>query len=251
MDDVGTDPEADHATAMQRAGTTAQGHHLGLAPETHVGAVRTEVGELEIAAVPLDAGVHARQQFVHLDLPCTVVADGLHYQLNAVLPPDIAVVAMRLVKPTVHARFDALARTYEYTILRCKSPFQHETSCLLRGELDVRKMNEAAAILCRKRDFKGLCKVRVDDDHFLCDIMEASWSVQEEQLVFRIKANRFLRSMVRVIVSLLLKIGQGKLSLLAFEALIDQRERDLAVSLVPARGLTLTQVIYPENIFLS
>ncbi|MCU0318329.1 MAG: tRNA pseudouridine(38-40) synthase TruA [Amoebophilaceae bacterium] len=198
-----------------------------------------------------DAGVHARQQFVHLDLPCTVAADCLHYQLNAVLPPDIAVVAMRLVKPTVHARFDALARTYEYTILRCKTPFQYETSCLLRGELDVHRMNEAAAILCRKQDFKGLCKVRVDDAHFLCDITEASWSVQEERLVFRIKANRFLRSMVRVIVSLLLKIGQGKLSLLAFEALIDQKERNLAVSLVPARGLTLTQVIYPEAVFLS
>jgi tRNA pseudouridine38-40 synthase len=198
-----------------------------------------------------DAGVHARQQFVHLDLPCTVAADYLHYQLNAVLPPDIAVVAMRLVKPTVHARFDALARIYEYTILRCKTPFQYETSWLLWGELDVHKMNEAAAILCRKRDFKGLCKVRVDDAHFLCDIMEAGWSVQEERLVFRIKANRFLRSMVRVIVSFLLKIGQGKLSLLAFEALIDQKERNLAVSLVPARGLTLTQVIYPETIFLS
>jgi tRNA pseudouridine38-40 synthase len=198
-----------------------------------------------------DTGVHARQQFVHLDLPCTVTVDRLHYQLNAVLPPDIAVVAIRLVKPTAHARFDALARTYEYTILRHKTPFQQETSCLLRGKLDIHKMSEAAAILCRKQDFKGLCKVRADDDHFLCTIMEARWFVQEERLIFRIKANRFLRSMVRIIVSLLLRIGQGRLSLLAFEALIDQKKRDLVVSLVPARGLTLIQVIYPEAIVFT
>ena len=198
-----------------------------------------------------DTGVHARQQFAHLDLPCTVTVDRLQYQLNAVLPPDIAVVAIRLVKPTVHARFDALARTYEYTILRCKTPFQQETSCLLRKELDIHKMSEAAEILCRKQDFKGLCKVRADDDHFLCAIMEARWFVQEERLIFRIKANRFLRSMVRIIVSLLLKVGQGGLSLLAFEALIDQKKRDLTVSLVPARGLTLIQVIYPEAVFLT
>jgi tRNA pseudouridine38-40 synthase len=81
--------------------------------------------------------------------------------------------------------------------------------------------------------------------------MEAGWWVQKEQLIFRIKANRFLRSMVRIIVSLLLKIGQGKLSLSVFETLIDQKERDLTASLVPAKGLTLMQVTYAEAIFLT
>jgi tRNA pseudouridine38-40 synthase len=81
--------------------------------------------------------------------------------------------------------------------------------------------------------------------------MEAGWLVQKEQLLFRIKANRFLRSMVRIIVSLLLKIGQKKMSLSAFETLIDQKERDVVASLVPARGLTLMQVTYPEAIFLT
>jgi tRNA pseudouridine38-40 synthase len=112
-------------------------------------------------------------------------------------------------------------------------------------------MNEAAAILCRKQDFRSLCKVRSDDEHFLCTVMEAGWLVQKEQLIFRIKANRFLRSMVRMIVSLLLKVGQQKLSVSAFETLINQKERDLAASLVPARGLTLMQVTYPKAIFLT
>jgi tRNA pseudouridine38-40 synthase len=198
-----------------------------------------------------DTGVHAQQQFAHVNLACTVVVDRLHYQLNAVLPPDIAVVAIRPVKSTAHARHDALSRTYMYTIVPHKTPLQRETSYLFRKTLDIARMNKAAAILCRKQDFKGLCKVRADDVHFLCTVMEAGWLVQKEQLVFRIKANRFLRSMVRIIVSLLLKVGQRELSISAFEACIDQKERDLSASLVPARGLALAQVIYPEAIFLT
>jgi tRNA pseudouridine38-40 synthase len=198
-----------------------------------------------------DTGVHAQQQFAHINLACAVAVDRLQYQLNAILPPDIAIVAIRLVKPTAHARYDALARTYAYTIVQNKTPFQGETSCLLRGTFDLPKMNEAAAILCRKQDFRSLCKVRSDDAHFLCTVMEAGWWIHKEQLLFRIKANRFLRSMVRIIVSLLLKVGQGKLSISAFEALIDRKERALAASLAPARGLALSQVIYPEDIFLK
>jgi tRNA pseudouridine38-40 synthase len=198
-----------------------------------------------------DTGVHAQQQFAHVDLAYTVAVDRLHYQLNAVLPSDIAIVAIRPVKPNAHARFDALARTYAYTIVQNKAPFQLETSCLLRGALDIPKMNEAASILCGKQDFRGFCKIRSDDDHFLCTIMEACWLVQGEQLTFRIKANRFLRSMVRIIVSLLLKVGQGKLSSSVFATLIDRKERDLTASLVPARGLTLMQVTYAEAIFIA
>jgi tRNA pseudouridine38-40 synthase len=198
-----------------------------------------------------DTGVHAQQQFAHVNLAYTLEVDRLHYQLNAVLPPDIAIAAIRLVQPSAHARHDALDRMYAYTIVQHKTPFQQGTSYLFRGELDIMKMNEAAAILCRKHNFRGLCKARAGDVHFLCTIMEAGWLVQKEQLIFRIKANRFLRSMVRIIVSFLLKIGQRKLSLSAFEAFIDQKKHGLAVSLVPARGLTLMQVTYPEYIFLG
>lgn len=198
-----------------------------------------------------DTGVHARQQFAHIDLASDLDIHRLHHQLNAVLPRDVAVEAIRPVSAQAHARFDAVARTYLYTIVRRKSPFQQETSYRLRGALDITKMNEAAAILCRKQDFQSLCRVRPVDQHFLCNVTEAHWLVQEDQFIFHIKANRFLRSMVRIIVSLLLKVGRGTLSLLDFEALIDKKERDLAVSLVPAHGLALIEVAYPENLFIT
>jgi len=234
-----------HGWQQQQNATTVQGVLEACLSQILQRAVKV------VGSSRTDTGVHAQQQCAHMDLACTVDVNRLYYQLNAVLPADIAIVAMRPVKPTAHARFDALARTYAYTIVQNKTPFQCETSCLLRGLLDIPKMNEAAAILCRKHDFRNLCKVRSDDEHFLCTVMEAGWLVQKEQLLFRIKANRFLRSMVRIIVSLLLKIGQKKLSLSAFETLIDQKDRDLSAILVPARGLTLMQVTYPEAIFLN
>src|SRR3569623_182702 len=197
-----------------------------------------------------DTGVHAQQQFAHVDLASEVAIERLQYQLNGVLPSDIAIVGIRPVESTAHARYDALARTYEYSIVPRKNPFYQKTGYWFRGTLDVAKMNEAAAILCRKRDFKSLCRVRTDDEHFLCTITEASWWVHKEHLVFRVKANRFLRSMVRIIVSLLLKIGQKKMSISDFEAYIDRQERDLAIGLVTARGLALAEVVYPSSIFL-
>ncbi len=198
-----------------------------------------------------DAGVHAQQQFAHVDLACTVAVDHLQYRLNAVLPKDIAVLAIRPVSSTTHARFDALARTYVYTITQQKTPFQYDTSFFFNNSLDISKMNEGAKILCRKQDFRNLCKIRSSDVHFLCTIMKATWSVRQGQLTFCIRANRFLRGMVRVIVSLLLRVGQKKVSLSDFEALIDAKERNPVACLVPARGLTLMQVTYPKAIFLT
>ncbi len=198
-----------------------------------------------------DTGVHARQQCAHVDLPHATDIAHLRYQLNAVLPPDIAVEEIHPVHANAHARFDASFRTYEYTIAQNKSPFQLGRSCLLYKELDASKMNEAAAILCQKKDFQSLCRARPGDAHFVCTMMEAGWVAQGNTLLFRIKANRFLRSMVRIIVSLLLKIGRHQLSLADFEAIIDKKERNTAIILVPARGLSLTQVAYPTTLFLA
>ena len=144
-----------------------------------------------------DTGVHAQQQFAHVDLAYTTDINRLCYQLNALLPPDIVVVESYLVKSCAHARFDALYRTYTYTIVRSKDPFQYARCYWFQAALDVPKMNKAASILCEKQHFQGLCKVRPTDKHFLCTVMEANWRMQSAQLIFRIKANRFLRSMVR------------------------------------------------------
>lgn len=234
-----------HGWQVQQNATTVQ----GVIQNRLAQLLRREV--LIVGSSRTDTGVHAREQFAHVDLPSDLDINQLHYQLNAILPLDIAIEAIKPVIPEAHARFDAISRTYLYTIVHTKAPFQQGTSYWLRGDLDIATMNEAAAILCHKQDFQSLCRARPVDHHFLCDVVDAHWLVQKDQLVFHIKANRFLRSMVRIIVSLLLKVGQGNLSLSAFEAFIDKKKRDLAVSLVPARGLALTEVAYPEHIFMT
>ena len=238
-------------------GTHYHGWQIQQNATTVQGVIQQCLAQILRRSVPLvgssrtDAGVHAWQQFAHMDLTSRVAVDQLHYQLNAVLPPDIAVLSIRPVKPNAHARFHALSRRYEYTLVQTKTPLQQKTSHWLRGAIDLDKMNKAAEILCQKKDFTCFCKGRLADLHGLCTVMEAGWIAQEGKLIFRIQANRFLRGMVRSIVSNLLKIGQGKLSLASFEARIDQKDQHAAASLVPAQGLALKAVTYPAAIFVA
>lgn len=198
-----------------------------------------------------DTGVHAKQQVAHVDLPDTVDVARLRYQLNRILPFDIAVLAIQLVKPHAHARFDAASRTYEYTISQHKSPFHHATSYWWYGTLHVPNMNKAAEILCRQQDFKRFCKIRSGDHHFLCNVIEAQWRSVGDQLIFYITANRFLRGMVRILVSLLLKVGRGHMSLCAFEELFTSPTHDITTGMVPACGLTLMKVSYPTTVLIT
>ncbi|MEL6539282.1 MAG: tRNA pseudouridine(38-40) synthase TruA [Bacteroidota bacterium] len=197
-----------------------------------------------------DTGVHARQQFAHVDIDNVVDIVRLHYQVNALLPPSIAVTAIHPVQVTAHARFDATSRTYRYAIVPAKNPFLCEITYLFARPLDIETMNQAARLLCGERDFRGFCKAHTAVSHYRCCVMEARWVVELGQLVFYIRANRFLRGMVRFIVSHLLQVGTGKLCVRAFERLLQQNSRNMAAALVPACGLTLAAVSYPDSIFL-
>ena len=198
-----------------------------------------------------DTGVHARQQFAHLDLEAGVSARQLAHSLNSILPPDIALVSLRPVQPTAHARFDAVARTYHYTVLQARDPFRRETSYLLYHALDIAKMNEAATHLCGQRDFEGFSKAHTNVAHSICTVMEAAWTMQASCLAFKIRANRFLRGMVRFIVSHLLQVGLGQLSVQEFKNFLAQKSRADTVSLVPPCGLTLMAVSYPDAVFIQ
>ncbi|NEJ83171.1 tRNA pseudouridine(38-40) synthase TruA, partial [Rhizobium leguminosarum] len=158
------------------------------------------------------------------------------------------------VIPTSHSRFDALSRTYVYRISRTKNPFMRATTYVFRKVLDVDKMNEAASILKTHQDFESFSKVRSITEYtlypHLCNILEAGWSTgNDNQLIFKITANRFLRGMVRAIVGNLLEVGLGKFTVKNFEYILVQKDRSLGASLVPACGLTLVNVTYPTTIF--
>lgn len=191
-----------------------------------------------------DAGVHAKQQTASFDVDKTLNLEDLQYRLNQILPGDIAINSITLVHDDFHPRFDAKCRAYEYHIARKKSPFNTATDYTFTAALDVEAMNQAASILLKHTDFQCFSKSNTDVFTYNCSIEYAYWTVNGAQLTFHIKANRFLRGMVRAIVGTLLEVGLGKINLEAFEQIILSKNRKKAGRAVPAHGLCLVAVQY-------
>lgn len=196
-----------------------------------------------------DTGVHARNYYAHFVIEKPIEdTEKMVHQLNAFLPDDIVVYRLWQVPSEAHARFDALSRTYHYYISRTKNPFHTQDAYFLYGNLDVPKMQKAANILFEYEDFTSFSKVHTQVKTNNCKIMEARWFEQDGLLVFRIKADRFLRNMVRAIVGTLLEIGKGRMTLDEFRAVIERKDRCEAGTSVPAHALFLETVEYPDTI---
>ncbi|SMG52547.1 tRNA pseudouridine38-40 synthase [Marivirga sericea] len=197
-----------------------------------------------------DSGVHATAQVFHCDVSETINPKQLLYKANKMLPHDVALKHVQHVKNDAHSRFDATLRAYQYHIVTEKNPFAINQAYIFTKELDIVKMNLASEKLTIYQDFECFSKVKTDVYTFNCDIFEAFWKQEQDTLVFHIKANRFLRGMVRAIVGTLLDVGQNRLDIEDFEQIIRKRNRKLAGRAVPANGLYLTEVKYPEEIYL-
>lgn len=193
-----------------------------------------------VGAGRTDAGVHAKQMFAHFDHQDAIDADLLKYKLNSMLPKDIAISEIFRVKENSHARFDAVSRSYEYHIIQEKDPFNKDSAWFLKHDLDVEKMNMAAAILKDYTNFKCFSKSRTDVRTYNCRIDVAEWRLEGKKLVFHITADRFLRNMVRAVVGTLIEIGQKKHSVSYIHEVIESEDRGMAGTSVPAHGLYLT-----------
>lgn len=197
-----------------------------------------------------DTGVHAEMQIAHFDTEYILDEYFYKHKCNGLLPYDIAIKRMIPVKDDFHARFDAIARKYEYRIVQEKNPFLRNLSYFFPNRvLDLDKMNEAGAVLKAYQDFECFSKVNTDVNTFVCQIYESYWQNRNGVLVYTIKADRFLRGMVRAIVGTMLEIGQGKASIDTLKEIIQSKDRQKAYRAVPAEGLFLHQVEYPLEIF--
>jgi len=199
-----------------------------------------------------DSGVHASFFCCHFDSRLDNLHDSptLLRRLNGFLPKDISVSAVARVRPEANARFDALSRTYCYTIIRKKDPFLSDTAWLLFRDLDIEKMNQASAVLLNHNDFSSFCKLHGGNKTNLCKVSVAKWEDQGNRLVFTITADRFLRNMVRAITGTLIEAGTGKIDTGEFEDIIIGKNRGLAGQSAPAHGLSLTGIEYPAGIFI-
>ena len=193
-----------------------------------------------------DAGVHARKMVAHFDWKGDAI-DGqqLAYKLNRLLPYDIAVSKVEMVSEDMHARFSATSRMYRYYIHTTKDPFQRVYSCEIHYPLDFAKMNDAARILMTYEDFGAFCKSGADVKTTLCQVTKAEWvQTSPTTWYFEIRANRFLRNMVRAVVGTLIEVGRGRLSLDDFKKVIEGKQRSDAGESMPGNALFLEDIVY-------
>ncbi len=196
-----------------------------------------------------DTGVHARFFMAHFDTsmePEAIRSLQLVHKLNKVLPPDIAVQDIYPVHAMAHARFDAISRTYTYQICSKKDPFQLNKSWFFDRRLNEEAMQQAADLLFSFTDFSSFSKSNTQVKTNICMIMHARWTRDEHLLIFEIRADRFLRNMVRAIVGTLVEVGLGKIGPEDFAGIIEARNRSEAGYSAPGCGLFLTDIEYPE-----
>jgi len=198
-----------------------------------------------------DTGVHAKQMVAHFDLNTKLDVDDIVYKLNVLLPKDIHINSIKEVLPEIHARFDALSRTYIYKISRTKDAFNYLNAHTYTLPLDVDLMNQAAKILFEYTDFQCFSKVKTDVKTYNCTIMEAHWKLDANSLNFKIKADRFLRNMVRAIVGTMIEVGAKKRTLEEFRKIITSKNRSNAGTSAPAHGLYLINIEYPKSIYVQ
>ena len=205
-----------------------------------------------IGAGRTDTGVHASFFCAHFDSisPDLLTLGNLIFRLNQYLPVDISVNSIKKVFPDANARYSAVSRTYKYYISRIKDPFLDSSSWYLYGKIEVIEMNKACRIIFNHLDFTSFSRLHSGTKSNICKIYDAGWKESDNRLVFTIKADRFLRNMVRAIVGTMVEIGSGKMDLKEFEEIILAKDRCKAGKSAPAKGLFLVDIEYPEEIFI-
>lgn len=195
-----------------------------------------------------DAGVHALQNYFHFDSDLKISNHEL-YSLNSILPEDIVAIKIILMEKGAHCRFDAISREYKYYIYQKKNPFLKDTGYYFPYSLDLEAMNKAALIIKKHSNFTSFSKRNTQVKSFECKILESEWILENDKLFYHIKANRFLRGMIRALTSTMLKIGRSKLTLIEFNGIIESKDCTNASFAAPPHGLHLVSVQFPDEYF--
>jgi tRNA pseudouridine38-40 synthase len=200
-----------------------------------------------------DTGVHANYYCAHFDSNSNDLDQrkDLVHRLNCFLPKDIAVSSIRKVIQGANARFSAMSRTYSYNIITKKDPFLEDSAWLINQVPDIALMNHACQILKKYTDFTSFARLHGGSKTNDCILYEAEWTSQGNIICFTIKADRFLRNMVRAITGTIVEVGTGKMTIKEFESIINKKNRCAAGYSAPAKGLFLTAIEYPSEIFIS
>lgn len=193
-----------------------------------------------------DAGVHAFQNFFHFDTELELTQQQI-YNINAILPPDIAAKKFYKVADDAHCRFGATSREYQYFIYKAKDPFLNDRAWYYPYTIDIVVLHETAQLIKDQQNFKAFSKRNTQVNNFNCSIHQSQWIQGNDMLIYNVRGNRFLRGMVRALVSTMLRAARGIITVESFKELLLSDQQATANFSAPAHGLFLTQVQYPHD----
>lgn len=251
-------PERRFCALIEYDGTDFFGYQIQARERTVQGEIEKAIKKITGSTIRIDgagrtdAGVHATGQVIAFNVAWKHSLADLHRAINATLPLDIVASKLRVASQDFHPRFDAISRTYRYTIVRQPWPSVLDRRYVyhLKNRLDVAAMEQASRLLLGSHNFASFGKPP-QGDSTVREVMQASWSAWGNHLIFEITANAFLYRMVRNIVGTLLEVGSGRLAAINISEILDARDLRRSASPAPAHGLCLVKVSYPEDIWNS
>ena len=191
-----------------------------------------------------DAGVHASQYFAQFDNDLISNSNFLSI-LNYNLPVDIRCHEVINVAPNAHARYDVVNRTYAYIIHHTHDPFRTNRSWYIPSFLDLDKMSKMAEIIRCTNDFSWACRSPDKHNTTNCNLQKIEIRLEKNKTIIRFTADRFLRSMIRILVYDLVSVGQSKIEINEITNLIQNKSFRDYIRLAPPEGLYLSKVLYP------
>jgi len=191
-----------------------------------------------------DEGVHALGQVANFKTGSQMACDVLMRALNGKLPVDIAIRSVDEVPLEFHARFSARSRVYQYNISLLRSPIRRRYALEVMYRLNIEDMETASAIFLGTHDFASFCVAKSSVDESSCVVYSSVWKSKDAQLQYDIEANRFLHSMVRVMVGTMIEVGRGKWRIEDVADVLRVRDRTRAGPTAPPHGLFLVEVKY-------
>ncbi|RKY59909.1 MAG: tRNA pseudouridine(38-40) synthase TruA [Candidatus Latescibacterota bacterium] len=197
-----------------------------------------------VGAGRTDAGVHALGQVANFRTENPMPTERIERALDGLLPDDLAVREVAEVPPDFHARFSAKARRYRYNIYLRRRAVGRQYGWFVPYELDLRRMEKAAGAILGEHDFRAFCIASSAPKRPVCKVTEAGWSVGDGEVHFEVVADRFLHSMVRLLVGTMVEIGRGKLPVDAVEKALASGDRAFVGPSAPPCGLFLMEVMY-------
>ena len=231
-------------------GTDYNGWQLQPRGKTVEGAIEEALSQILRRPVDIvgqgrtDGGVHAEGQAAHFDFPDRLERESILYALLGVLPRDIAVWDLNEVAEDFHARFHARSRQYRFQIVTRPSPLLERYAEMVLEPLDLDAMRKCAEYVRGTHDYESFTKSGPEQERTECTVWHSEFICESQLVTYRVRANRFLRHMVRRLVGTMVQVGQGKRSVAEFEQLVDRPDRENSGHGADAKGLVLEQVEY-------